>query len=91
MASSLVYFEGLWSDEEAAVVEAAAEDAEMMASTRVPVSPIAPWVALAYPGRKEGTYLASRHGRPTVLRADSAEALADKIRRFGREEQNAVQ
>lgn len=91
MASSLVYFEGAWSSEETAIIEAAAEEAEAMASTRVPCSPFAPWVALAYPRRKEGTYLASRHGRPMVLRADSAEALAGKIRRFGREGQRAVQ
>jgi hypothetical protein len=91
MASSPVYFEGAWSNEEAAVVEAAAEEIETTASMRVPESSFAPWVALAYSERNGGTYLASRHGTSTVLRAESARGLAQKIRRFGREGQGAVQ
>jgi hypothetical protein len=90
MASSLVYFEGAWSSKETAIVEAAAEDAETAASMRMSWSSIAPWVALAYSGQ-EGTYLASRHGTPKVLRAESARGLAKKIRRFGREGQKPVQ
>lgn len=90
MASSVVYFEGEWSSEDVALVEAAAKEVEAAASARVLFSTVAPWVALAYPGREEDTYLASRHGAPKVLRAESARDLAKKIRRFGQNEQGAI-
>jgi hypothetical protein len=74
---SLVYFEGQWSREEAALIEAAVEGVE---ATAVPGDRGAPWVAVAHETGPTGTYLASREGRVDVMAAESPEALAEQIR-----------
>lgn len=75
---SFVYFEGAWTEEEMACVEAAAETAEASCPTGNRGRP-APWVAVSH--ADAGIYLASRYGRSEVLMAGSAEDLADEIRR----------
>lgn len=80
---SLVYFEGRWSDEEACLIEAAAEGAERaLYSGGIPCVD-APWVAVAHDAGPSGLYVASRQGNVDVMAAESPEALADKIRGAG--------
>jgi hypothetical protein len=77
---SLVYFEGQWSREEAALIEAAVEGVEATAVPGDRGDRGAPWVAVAHETGPTGTYLASREGRIDVMAAESPEALAEQIR-----------
>jgi hypothetical protein len=77
---SLVYFEGKWSEEEAALIEAAAEGAEQALYSGGTPCVEAPWVAVAHDAGPSGLYVASRQGNVEVMAAESPEALADKIR-----------
>jgi hypothetical protein len=77
---SLVYFEGRWTEEEAALVETAAEEAEKTLYSGGTPCVEAPWVAVAHDAGPSGLYVASRQGNVEVMTAESPEALADKIR-----------
>lgn len=80
---SLVYFEGKWSEEEAALIEAAAEGVEETFCFAQNGDLSAPWVAVAHDAGPSGMYLASRQGRVDVMTAETPEALAEKIREVG--------
>ncbi len=77
---SLVYFEGKWLDEEAVLIEGAAERVETAFVPEWDSDLAAPWVAVAHDTGPSGMYIASRQGTPDVLVADSPEVLARKIR-----------
>ncbi|MEF8797400.1 MAG: hypothetical protein V5A22_06520 [Salinivenus sp.] len=77
---SLVYFEGQWLDDEAVLIEGAAERVETAFFPEWDSEQDAPWVAVAHDAGASGTYIASRKGNLDVMVADSPEALARKIR-----------
>lgn len=81
-SNSLVYFEGEWTEDEIVLIQTAAEAAEPHASSNGVESRSAPWVAVAHVMDDVRVYLASRRGFGVALKAETAEALAEKIRHF---------
>lgn len=77
---SLVYFEGQWLDEDAVLIEGAAERVETAFFPERDSDLDAPWLAVAHDAGTSGAYIASRKGSLDVMIADSPEALAHKIR-----------
>lgn len=78
-----VYFEGTWPESELELIEAAAQEVEREGYFSSGPDLKAPWVAIYYPMGREAMYVASRFGSSRVLRARSAETLAEKIRQHG--------
>jgi hypothetical protein len=77
---SLVYFEGPWSEKDAALIEDAAQAVEAGSCSKQRGDLGAPWVAVAHDTGASGMYVASRQGNVRVLTAGTPEALARKIR-----------
>lgn len=79
-----VYFEGQWSTSERTLIETAAEEAENAGLPAPPDVLGAPWVATQQVVGNLRLYMASRQQGKSALMDQSAEGLADRIRRFGR-------
>ncbi len=75
---SLVYFEGAWTEDEMARVEAAAEAVEASRSLDNRRRP-APWVAVAHTAEEAGVWIVSRYGLSEVLMAGSVEELTEEM------------
>ena len=82
--SSPVYFEGQWSSGEREIVETAAEEAERAGLSSSPDVLGAPWVATRQVVGDTRLYMASRQQGDSALLDQSAEGLADRIRRFAK-------
>lgn len=80
--SSPVHFEGQWSTSEKEIVGTAAEEAESAGLPSTPEFLGAPWVATRQVVGDTCLYMASRQQGDSALMDQSAEGLADRIRRF---------
>lgn len=82
-SSSLVYFEGTWTEAELARIETAVRKVEDGQAAVLDPSRDAPWVAIAESTGNKNVYFASRRSWTQVLSAQSAEGLAERIREAG--------
>lgn len=84
--SSLVYFDGAWSTSDAELIEEAVAEAEQADLPDVSSSPegLAPWISTYQTAETTELYTANRIGVSRVLVANSAPALAERIRRFAK-------
>lgn len=88
-SSSPVYFEGQWSTSEREIVETAAEEAESASLPSHADFLGAPWVATRQVVGDTRLYMASRQQGESALLDQSAEGLADRIRRFAQRNSDA--
>jgi hypothetical protein len=89
-SSPLVHFEGNWSTDETDLIQGAVAEAEAASWPSSVQSGAAPWIATCHDEGATPMYAASRTGVSRVLSAQSADALAEKIRTFVRSEDLSV-